>query len=87
MSVLGVDLSPIQPSERPSNCSFRILNVETGWDSEEKFDLIHTRAMITAFTDWPRFFQNCYKYYFLSYLHSTAYCLQASQAEWLYRAT
>ena len=65
MNVLGVDLSPIQPSGFPSNCSFRVQNVETEWDSDERFDLIHARAMIVAFTDWPQFFKNCYKYYCL----------------------
>src|ERR1700712_5407921 len=63
MSVLGVDLSPIQPSEVPSNCSFRVQNIENGWDSDEKFDLIHARAMFIAFEDWLQFFKNCYRYH------------------------
>src|ERR1700748_2549719 len=68
MRVLGADLSPIQPSEIPSNCSFRVQNVETEWDSDETFDLIHARAMFIAFADWPQFFKNCYKYYLSSIL-------------------
>ena len=87
MSVLGVDLSPIQPSDLPSNCSFRVLNVEDVWDSDERFDLIHARAMIIAFTDWLKFFQSCYKYYLSPFLHNTAYNMQTSQAWWIYRAT
>ena len=59
--VQGVDLSPIQPVEIPGNCSFRVQNVETEWDTEEQFDFIHSRAMFIAFTDWSQFIKNCYK--------------------------
>jgi hypothetical protein len=62
MSVQGVDLSPIQPFEVPSNCSFRIQNIENEWDSDEKIDLIHARAMIIAIAGWLNFFKNCYRY-------------------------
>ena len=65
MSVQGVDLSPIQPSDVPSNCSFRVQDIEKGWDSDERFDLIHARAMIIAFADWLQFFKNCYRYHYL----------------------
>jgi hypothetical protein len=30
IGVQGVDLSPIQPSEVPGNCSFHVQNIENG---------------------------------------------------------
>jgi hypothetical protein len=84
MTVQGIDLSPIQPSDVPSNCSFRVQNIESGWDSDEKFDLIHARAMIIAFADWLQFFKDCYRYYSFRCLHNIAYRLQTPQTGWLY---
>jgi hypothetical protein len=62
MTVLGVDLSPIQPKDVPANCSFRVQNVETEWNTDEQFDLIHCRAMILAFGDWLEYMKIAYKY-------------------------
>ncbi|KAF2672387.1 S-adenosyl-L-methionine-dependent methyltransferase [Microthyrium microscopicum] len=59
-SVLGVDLSPIQPAYVPVNCSFRVDNVETDWVHEETYDFIHSRAMVAALKDWPGFIQQAF---------------------------
>jgi hypothetical protein len=61
MTVLGIDLSPIQPKNIPDNCSFRVQNVETDWDTDEQFDLIHCRAMILAIGDWPGYIKNAFR--------------------------
>ncbi|GAB7352850.1 hypothetical protein MBLNU459_g3457t1 [Dothideomycetes sp. NU459] len=58
--VQGVDLSPIQPVGVPPNCSFMIDNAEADWVYEDKFDYIHSRAMIAGFRDWPRFFKQAF---------------------------
>jgi SAM-dependent methyltransferase len=59
-SVLGVDLSPIQPGAVPPNCSFRVDDAENTWIPEEKFDFIHSRAMLAGFRNWPRYFQQAF---------------------------
>jgi trans-aconitate methyltransferase len=61
VTVLGIDLSPIQPVNVPVNCSFRVGNLELDWAPEEKFDLIHSRAMVGAIKSWPRFFAQAFE--------------------------
>jgi ubiquinone/menaquinone biosynthesis C-methylase UbiE len=53
--VIGTDLSAIQPSWVPPNMKFIIDDAEEQWVFSHKFDYVHTRAMITAVYDWPRF--------------------------------
>lgn len=53
-TVIGTDLSPIQPEVVPRNCTFEIGDAEEadwGFDSSPKFDYIHARAMVTCFKD------------------------------------
>jgi len=58
--VIGVDLSPIQPSFVPPNLKFEIDDVEEEW-TWGKFDYIHLRTMNASFNDWPKFFKQCYE--------------------------
>lgn len=53
-SVVGVDLSPIQPSWVPPNCRFYVDDVEREWTYRpaEHFDYIHARDLISFVTDW-----------------------------------
>jgi SAM-dependent methyltransferase len=44
--VIGTDLSPIQPSFIPPNCSFIVENVEDDWIFREPFDYIHSRLVM-----------------------------------------
>lgn len=53
--VLGVDLSPIQPSFIPPNLSFQVDDVEAPWTYTEKFDFIYSRMMIGSLADVPKF--------------------------------
>ncbi|KAK5940345.1 hypothetical protein PMZ80_007765 [Knufia obscura] len=53
--VIRTDISPIQPSWVPPNCSFYIDDAETRWTFEEPFDFIHGRALCGAIADWPEF--------------------------------
>ncbi|KAH7353549.1 TAM domain methyltransferase [Plectosphaerella cucumerina] len=49
--VIGVDLSPIQPSLVPPNCSFEVDDLEKDWTWKEPFDFIFSRVMAGSFTD------------------------------------
>lgn len=46
VQVIGTDLSPIQPSSVPLNCSFIIENIEDEWLFREPFDYIHSRTLL-----------------------------------------
>ncbi|PQE22047.1 hypothetical protein CJF30_00010016 [Rutstroemia sp. NJR-2017a BBW] len=50
-TVIGTDLSPIQPSYVPPNCSFQIEDAEDPWTFPEelKFDFIHGRVLLSCF--------------------------------------
>jgi SAM-dependent methyltransferase len=50
--VVGIDLSPIQPSNIPPNCRFFVDDIESPWTFESKFDFIHARAMCGSIRDW-----------------------------------
>lgn len=43
--VIGIDLSPIQPTSVPPNLEFQVMDADEEWDFNERFDLIHTRLM------------------------------------------
>lgn len=58
--VVGVDLSPIQPTMVPPNCSFIIDNAEQDWLYDKKFDFIHARMLVLGIHDWPRFFRQAW---------------------------
>ncbi|MCJ1434852.1 hypothetical protein MMC27_004222 [Xylographa pallens] len=62
VQIIGVDLSPIQPTFVPPNCSFIIDNVEEDWLYDKKFDFIHARMLVLGMHDWPRFFRQSWDY-------------------------
>jgi hypothetical protein len=43
--VIGMDLSPVQPTEVPDNCEFRVGDLTESLDdyNDGSFDLIHSR--------------------------------------------
>lgn len=53
-TVIGVDLSPIQPSWVPPNCRFYVDDIETEWtySPAEHFDYIHGRCLLGSISDW-----------------------------------
>jgi hypothetical protein len=62
-SVLGVDLSPIQPEWVPPNVRFLVDDIESPWlHPPNHFDLIHSRHIVMAIKDWPRLLKNAYRY-------------------------
>ncbi|TPX11523.1 uncharacterized protein E0L32_007734 [Thyridium curvatum] len=51
--VIGVDISPIQPSYIPPNCRFEIDDINRDWTyPEDAFDLVHARALVGCVPDW-----------------------------------
>jgi hypothetical protein len=55
--VIGTDLSPIQPTMVPENCSFMVDNFEEPWVFDEPFDYIHSRMLTLG---KPKFFSLSY---------------------------
>ncbi|RMZ78726.1 hypothetical protein DV737_g3782, partial [Chaetothyriales sp. CBS 132003] len=60
-SVLGIDLSPMQPTWVPPNCKFEVDDFETAWDFPQQFDFIHGRMLLTTSADFPTLFRRAYK--------------------------
>ncbi|KAF9872793.1 UMTA protein [Colletotrichum karsti] len=58
--VIGVDISPIQPSWVPPNCRFQFDDVEKPWTWSPDFDFIHLRHMEACISDWPAFYDQIY---------------------------
>ncbi|CAG7558981.1 unnamed protein product [Fusarium equiseti] len=59
--VIGVDLSPIQPSAIPPNVSFYVDDLEESWDYSKKFDFVFARFLTGSIRDWPKFFSESFK--------------------------
>lgn len=59
--VLGIDLSPIQPSFIPPNVSFQVDDLEQDWIFNNKFDFIYARMLTGSFQDFPAFFTKSYE--------------------------
>jgi len=59
--VLGTDLSPIQPSKVPLNCSFMVDDAGKDWAFDRKFDYIHTRLISSGIRDWDRFIKQAFE--------------------------
>ncbi|ODH22655.1 hypothetical protein ACO22_05482 [Paracoccidioides brasiliensis] len=62
--VIGSDLSPIQPTWVPPNCSFEIDDVETEWPykSSKAFNYIHSRNMAGSIKDFDNLFAQAFKH-------------------------
>lgn len=60
--VIGVDISPTQPSWIPPNLKFQIDDAQLDWTFEpDSFDFIHIRYMHGAFDDWYRLYRQMFK--------------------------
>ncbi|KAL4794069.1 S-adenosyl-L-methionine-dependent methyltransferase [Aspergillus venezuelensis] len=60
-SVIGMDLSPIQPSWIPPNLKFEIDDYEQTWTYSHKFDFIHGRMLSGSIADERRLFRQAYE--------------------------
>lgn len=59
-SVLGTDLSPIQPTLVPPNCRFVVDDFEEEWLFRQKFDLIHGRMLVGAMSNPASIFRKAF---------------------------
>jgi len=55
-TVIGTDISPIQPEWVPPNCRFYVDDAESAWIHDEPFDFIHGRALCGGIANWPEFY-------------------------------
>ena len=61
--VIGIDLSPIQPTWVPPNVRFYVDDAESEWDERpDSVDFVHARHICMAIKNWPRLLEQAYKY-------------------------
>ncbi|OJD32213.1 methyltransferase domain-containing protein [Diplodia corticola] len=58
--VIGNDLSPTQPQWVPPNVKFEVDDIEEPWTYAEPFDLIFSRYMDAAISNWPALVANMF---------------------------
>ncbi len=69
--VIGVDLSPIQPSWVPTNVRFIVDDAEQPWVTEpNSLDYVHIRGMAPAIKNWPNLMAQAYTLVFSSFFSS-----------------
>jgi ubiquinone/menaquinone biosynthesis C-methylase UbiE len=60
--VIGIDLSPTQPSWAPQNCKFELDDASKEWTfPDNTFDYIHIRFMAACFKDWTQLYKECFR--------------------------
>ncbi|TVY21046.1 putative methyltransferase [Lachnellula arida] len=59
-TVIGTDLSAIQPEYVPPNCQFEIDDAEDEWSWSQKFDFIHGRMLFTCFKSPAEIFHQAF---------------------------
>lgn len=59
--VIGTDISPVQPSWIPPNCSFQIDDAQLDWTFKKNhFDVIHARCLFGGIDDWQRLYDQAF---------------------------
>ena len=59
-SIIGNDLSPVQPSWVPPNVRFEVDDCESPWAYDEPFDFVFSRYMCTSVRDWPKLLKQAF---------------------------
>lgn len=60
--VIGIDLSPVQPTLVPPNCEFLVDDFEQEWTwPDNSFDLIRGRLMQTSVADYPKLYKKIFQ--------------------------
>ncbi|KAI8660012.1 hypothetical protein NCS56_01219800 [Fusarium sp. Ph1] len=59
--IIGVDLSPIQPSFVPPNVQFLVDDIDEEWNYSEPFDYIHSRMMNFSIQNWVEYLQKMFQ--------------------------
>ncbi|KAL8305345.1 hypothetical protein RB597_003803 [Gaeumannomyces tritici] len=58
--VIGIDLSPIQPSFVPPNVGFYVDDLEAEWSYTAPFDFIYVRTLAGSLKEWPKLYRQAY---------------------------
>ena len=59
--VIGTDISAVQPSWVPPNCTFQIDDAQLDWTFEKaSFDFIHIRQLYGGIDDWQKLYRQAY---------------------------
>ncbi len=62
-SVVGIDLSPVQPTEVSPNVLFEVDDFEQEWTfQKDSFDLIHWRLLLASVSDYPKLFRQAFEH-------------------------
>ncbi|KAK2764504.1 hypothetical protein FQN54_009199 [Arachnomyces sp. PD_36] len=62
-SIIGTELSAIQPTCVPPNVQFEIDDCEDEWlYAENSFDFIHVRGLYGCVADWDRFYEQAFRH-------------------------
>jgi len=62
-TVIGTDLSPIQPDVVPPNCRFEIDDARDEWTYPTNyFDFVHIRALFGSIDDWDALYGQVYRH-------------------------
>ncbi|KAI1343020.1 S-adenosyl-L-methionine-dependent methyltransferase [Xylariaceae sp. FL0016] len=61
-TILGVDLSPIQPTSVPPNVTFQIDDIEDTWVHETDYDFIHMRESSGYMKSTPKVIENSFQH-------------------------
>jgi 2-polyprenyl-3-methyl-5-hydroxy-6-metoxy-1,4-benzoquinol methylase len=60
-SVIGTDLSPVQPTWIPPNLSFQVDDFEEEWTfGSDRFELVHARFIMSCVSDYPRMYKRAF---------------------------
>ena len=60
-SVIGTDISPLQPAWVPPNCEFQLEDAQLDWTwPMDHFDLIHVRYLVGAIDDWAKLYRQAF---------------------------
>jgi hypothetical protein len=61
-TVIGTDLSPIQPTWVPPNVKFEIDDAQSEWTwSDNWFDFVHLRCLMGSIKDWPSLYSQAFR--------------------------
>ncbi|GIK01893.1 hypothetical protein Aspvir_005934 [Aspergillus viridinutans] len=60
-TVIGNDLSPIQPTWVPPNLAFEVDDFESDWEYSKPFDFIHARDLQGSVSDYGRLVERAFK--------------------------
>jgi cyclopropane fatty-acyl-phospholipid synthase-like methyltransferase len=62
-TIIGIDISPTQPSWVPLNVRFEIEDFTDDWTFKpNEFDYIHIGCLYVYVNDWPKFYRQVYRY-------------------------